>query len=287
MIPKLPFGRTRHSSTRIIFGSYALSQATQLEADSVFELLLKYGINHIDSAPMYGNAEKCIGSWMKNHRERFFIATKTQSRSYEGAWKNLQHSLEEMRIEYIDLWQMHGLSNPQGWAKAMGPGGAVEAFIKAREKGLVKYLGVTGHGNTIPAMHKMSLERFDFDSVLLPYNYNQMQDSRYAASFNELIEICRERNVAVQTIKSIARRPWKDQTKLFNTYFYEPLVDLDAIEKSVHWALGLRDSFVITAGDIQLLPKMLQAAYRYEKPPSDAEMKKLIDKYDVHPIFSY
>lgn len=287
MIPERPFGRTGHSSTRIIFGAYALSQATQIEADSVLELLLKYGINHIDTAPMYGNAEKCIGSWMDRHREKFFLATKTRSRSYEGAWKNLRHSLEDMRVEYIDLWQMHGLSNPQGWEKAMGPGGALEAFIEAREKGLVRHLGVTGHGGKIPAMHKMSLERFDFDSVLLPYNYQQMQEFRYAAGFNELIEICRERNVAVQTIKSVARRPWRDQTRTFNTYFYEPLADLDAIEKSVHWALGLQNSFVITAGDIQLLPKILDAADRYEKPPSDAKMKEIIDEYDVQPIFSY
>lgn len=287
MIPELPFGRTGHSSTRIIFGSYALSQATQIEADRVLVLLLKYGINHIDTAPMYGNAEKCIGSWMENHRERFFLATKTRSRSYEGAWKNLQHSLEQMKVEYIDLWQMHGLTNPQGWAKAMGPGGALEAFIEARKKGWVKYLGVTGHGSIVPAMHKKSLERFDFDSVLLPYNYKQMQDLRYAAGFNELIEICRERTIAVQTIKSVARRPWKDQAKTFNTYFYEPLENQDAIEKSVHWALGLRDGFVITAGDIQLLPKMLDAAYRYEKPPSDAKMKEIVDEYDIQPIFSY
>jgi aryl-alcohol dehydrogenase-like predicted oxidoreductase len=287
MIPELPFGRTGHSSTRIIFGSYALSQATQTEADRVLELLLKYGINHIDTAPMYGNAEKCIGSWMENHRERFFLATKTRSRSYEGAWKNLQHSLEMMRIEYIDLWQMHGLTNPQGWAKAMGPGGALEAFIEAREKGLVMYLGVTGHGNMVPAMHKNSLERFDFDSILLPYNFTQMQDLIYAASFNELIEICRKRTIAVQTIKSVARRPWKDQAKTFNTYFYEPLEDQDAIEKSIHWALGLQDSFVITAGDIQLLPIMLDAAFRYEKPPSEVKMKEIADKYDTQPIFSY
>ena len=287
MIPELPFGRTGHSSTRIIFGSYALSQATQIEADRVLELLLKYGINDIDTAPMYGNAEKCIGSWMENHRERFFLATKTRSRSYEGAWKNLQHSLEQMKVEYIDLWQMHGLTNPQGWAKAMGPGGALEAFIEARKKGWVKYLGVTGHGSIVPAMHKKSLERFDFDSVLLPYNYKQMQDLRYSAGFNELIEICRERTIAVQTIKSVARRPWKDQAKTFNTYFYEPLENQDAIEKSVHWALGLRDGFVITAGDIQLLPKMLDAAYRYEKPPSDAKMKEIVDEYDIQPIFSY
>ena len=287
MISKQVFGRTGHSSTRIIFGSYALSQATQAEADDILDLLLKYGINHIDTAPMYGNAEKRIGPWMGKYREQFFLATKTRSRSYEGAWKNLQCSLEQMRVEYVDLWQMHGLTNPQGWDKAMGPGGALEAFIEARDKGLVRFLGVTGHGRKVPVMHKQSLERFDFDTVLLPYSYWQMQDASYATHFIELLEFCRERKVAVQTIKSVARRPWKEQTKTYNTYFYEPLETQDAIEKAVHWAMGLPDSFVITAGDKRLLPKMLEAADRDDERPSNEKMRAIMDEYDVQPIFSY
>ncbi|MDY6876569.1 MAG: aldo/keto reductase [Chloroflexota bacterium] len=287
MIPKQPFGRTGHLSTRIIFGAYALSQATQAEADDILELLLKYGVNHIDTAPMYGNAEKCIGPWMEKHREEFFLATKSRSRTYEGAWKNLQRSLERLRVEYVDLWQMHGLTNPIGWEKAMGPGGALEAFIEARNKGLVRFLGVTGHGSKVPAMHKRSLERFDFKTVILPYSYWQMQNPRYATDFDELIEMCRKRNVAVQTIKSVARRPWNDRPKTYNTYFYEPLESQEAIEKAVHWALGLPKSFVVTAGDMQLLPKMIDAAYRYEKRPSDAEMKSIVDEFDIQPIFSY
>jgi aryl-alcohol dehydrogenase-like predicted oxidoreductase len=287
MIPKLDFGRTGHTSTRIVFGSYALSEATQAEADDILDLLLKYGINHIDTAPMYGNAEQRIGPWMENHRDEFFLATKSQSRSYEGAWKNLQRSLQRMRVEYVDLWQMHSLTNPQGWDKAMGPGGALEAFIEARDKGLVRFLGVTGHGSKAPAMHKQSLERFDFEAVLLPYSYWQMQNSRYAADFSELLQMCRRRRVAVQTIKSVARRPWKDQPKTYNTHFYEPLETQDAIEKSVHWALGLPESFVITAGDMQLLPRMLEAAYLYEKRPSEVEMKAIMDEFDIQPIFSY
>lgn len=287
MIPRQLFGRTGHASTRIIFGSYSLNQAAQYEADNTLDFLLKYGINHIDTAPMYGNAEKCIGHWMKNHREKFFIATKTRSRSYEGAWKNLHHSLNVMGVEYLDLWQMHGLTNPQGWEKAMGPGGALEAFIEAREKGLVRFLGVTGHGSKVPMMHKQSLERFDFDTVLLPYSYWQMQNPKYTSHFSDLVEICLKRNIAVQTIKAIARRPWTDQVKTFNTYFYEPLEDQDAIDKAVHWAMGLQNSFVVTAGDLNLLPKILDAADRFKKKPSDETMKAMIDEYDIRPIFSY
>ncbi len=287
MISKQAFGRTGHLSTRLIFGSYALSQATQAEADDILDLLLEYGINHIDTAPMYGNAEKCIGRWMEKYRDKFFLATKSRSRSYEGAWKNLQKSLERLKVDHVDLWQMHGLTNPQGWEKAMGPRGALEAFIEARDKGLVRFLGVTGHGSKVPMIHKQSLERSDFDAVLLPYSYWQMQSSSYASHFTELVGICRERNVAVQTIKSIARRPWKDQPKTYNTYFYEPFETQDTIDKAVHWAMGLRESFVITAGDMQLVPKMLDAADRYEERPSNEKMKTIMDEFDVQPIFSY
>jgi len=287
MLPKQLFGRTGHPSSQIIFGAYALSNATQANAAGILELLLEYGINHIDTAPMYGNSEKCIGSWMKQHRDDFFIATKSRSRTYEGAWKNLRRSLDQLRVDYVDLWQMHGLTNPAGWEKAMGPGGALEAFIEAREKGLARFLGVTGHGSKVPAMHKRSLENFDFDTVLLPYSYPQMQNPRYAADFNELIRLCRKRNVAVQIIKSIARRPWENRPITHNTHFYEPLDTHDAIEKSVHWALGLPESFLITAGDMGLLPKMLAAASRYQKRPSDAEMKAIMDEFDIQPIFSY
>ena len=286
MIPRLPFGRTGHTSTRIIFGGYALSKATQAEADDVLELLLEYGVNHIDTAPMYGNAEKRIGPWMEKHRDDFFLATKSGSRTYEGAWKNLQRSLDRLRVDYVDLWQMHGLTNPAGWEKAMGPGGALEAFIEARDKGLVRFLGVTGHGSKVPAVHKRSLERFDFDTVLLPYSYWMMQNPRYAADFDELVGLCRKRKVAVQTIKSIARRRWEDRPKTYNTYFYEPLETQDAIDKSVQWALDLPDSFVITAGDMRLLSKMLDAAKHFEKRPSDTEMNAIVDEFDIQPIFS-
>ncbi|NPD89492.1 MAG: aldo/keto reductase [Asgard group archaeon] len=287
MITKMNFGRTGHASTRIIFGGYALSNATQVEADRILEMLLEKGINHIDTALGYGNSEKCIGSWMETHRDDFFLATKTRQRSYKGALEDLKRSLTQLKVDYIDLWQMHGLTNPVGWEKAMGSGGVLEAFIEARDKGLVRFLGVTGHGSKVPAMHLRSLERFDFDTVLLPYNYLTMQNSRYAANFNELYELCRENNVAVQTIKSVARRPWEDRSKIYNTYFYEPLETQDAIDKSVHWSMGLQNNFVITVGDMQILPKTLDAANRFKKKPSDIEMNDLINEYDVQKIFSY
>jgi len=281
MISKQPFGRTGHTSTRVIFGGYALSKATQAEADRTLDVLLEYGVNHIDTAPMYGNAEKRIGSWMAQHRDDFFLATKTRKRSYEGAWKDLRQSLSKLKVDHIDLWQMHGLTNPIGWEKVMRNGGALDAFIEARDEGLVRYLGVTGHGNKVPAMHIQSLERFDFDTVLLPYNYLLAQNTRYVADFNGLVELCCKRDVAVQTIKSVVRGPWKSRPRTHNTYFYEPLESQDAIDKSVQWVLGISDSFLITAGDMQILPKMLDAATRFEKRPSDKEMDAVVHEFDI------
>ena len=285
MIPKANFGCSGHSSTRLIFGAYALSNASQSEADQVLELLLKYGINHIDVASMYGNAEKCVGSWMEHQRGEFFLATKTRKRIYKDAWEDLQQSLNTLHVDYIDLWQLHALTNPQGLEKALSDDGALAAMIEARAKGLVRFLGVTGHGNHVPEMHLKSLSHHDFDSVMLPYNYCQMKNVRYSSTFNALIDQCSKKNIAIQTILSIPRRPWGDRPHTYNTYFYEPLESEAAIEKSVHWAMGLPGSFVISAGDMQLLPKMLEAASRYEECPADELMDTLVTEYGMQRIF--
>ncbi len=286
MIARKIFGRTGHESSRVIFGAYALNKATQAESERVLDLLLEYGINHIDTAPMYGNAEKQIGPWMDKHRDRFFLATKTRSRTYKGAWSNLERSLERLRVDHIDLWQMHGLTNPQGWEKAMGEGGTLEAFLEARDKGLVRHLGVTGHGIKTPGIHLLSIQHFDFDTVMLPYNYVLMRNPRYADDFEKLVRLCRERDIAVQTIKSIALRPWKGRPKTHNTYFYEPFVTQDAIDLTVHWAMGFRESFVITAGDINVLPKVLEAANRFVEQPPQAKMDTFVGSYGIEPVFS-
>ncbi len=286
MIVKQAFGRTGHASTRVVFGGYALSQATPAEADQVLALLLEYGVNHIDVAYSYGEAEKCIGPWMEQHRDRFFLATKTYKRTRRGAWQDLRRSLDRLRVDHVDLWQMHGLTGPKGWERAMGPGGTLEAFVEARDQGLVRFLGVTGHGLRAPAMHLRSLERFDFDAVLVPYNYALMQNPRYAADLDALVTLCRRRQVALQTIKSVARRPWAGRPKTHNTYFYEPLETQGAIDKAVHWVLGQLDTFLITAGDMQVLPLILDAAHRFEARPSDAEMAAEAAELDIQPIFA-
>ncbi len=285
MITRQKFGRTGHPVSRVIFGAWALNEATQSEADNTMKLLHDYGVNCIDTSPMYGNSEKVIGPWLAKNRNDYFISTKTRSRSRQGALNNLKQSLNNLQVDYIDLWQMHGLTNPAGWKKAMGPGGALEAFIEARDKGFVRFLGVTGHGYKAPSMHIRSLERFDFDAVLLPYNYMMIENPGYAADFNELVEICKNRKLAVQTIKSIARRSWGVRPQTYNTYFYEPLDTQNAIDKSVHWSLGLVDSFLVSVGDLRLLPKVLDAANRFEIIPSDIEMSEMVGDYNLQSIF--
>ena len=285
MIPKQVFGRTGHASTRVVFGGYALSEATQAEADRVLALLLEYGVNHIDVAASYGKAEQRIGPWMAEHRDGFFLATKTYKRTRQGAWQDLQRSLDRLRVEHVDLWQMHGLTGPAGWERAMGPGGTLEAFMEAREQGLVRFLGVTGHGLKAPAMHLRSLERFGFDAVLVPYNYALMQNPRYAADWEALVALCHACQVAVQTIKSVARRPWAGRPKRYNTYFYEPLEAQEAVDGAVHWVLGQPDIFLITAGDMEVLPWVLEAACRFEARPSDAVMAADTAAFGIEPIF--
>jgi aryl-alcohol dehydrogenase-like predicted oxidoreductase len=208
MIEKIPFGRTGHTSTRTLFGAAALGGVTQAEADRTLAVLLDYGVNHIDTAASYGESELRIGPWMGEHRQNFFLATKTGERSYEKAREEIYRSLERLQVDSVDLIQLHNLVDPDEWDEAMGEDGALQAAIEARAEGIVRFIGVTGHGTTVAAMHKKSLEHFDFDSVLLPYNYWMMQNPQYTADFEMLLAMCQERNVAVQTIKSITRGPW-------------------------------------------------------------------------------
>jgi len=274
MIERRPFGRTGHQSTVTLFGAAALARASQDEADRTLEVLLRYGVNHIDTAARYGDSELRIGPWMARHRTDFFLATKTGSRGGTEAREDLHRSLDRLRVDHVDLIQLHALWHPDDWDRAMGPGGALEAVSEARAQGLARFIGVTGHGWTIAAMHRRSLARFDFDSVLLPYNFFFHGDARYRQAFEEVLTICRERNVAVQVIKSIARGPWAT-TERTHTTWYQPLEVQADIDRAVHWAMGIPGIHLNTAGDLTLLPRFLDAASRFERRPSDEEMTAL------------
>jgi aryl-alcohol dehydrogenase-like predicted oxidoreductase len=284
MIEKRVFGRTGHLSSAALFGAAALGRVTQPEAERTLDLLLEYGVNHIDTANSYGESEKRIGPWLARHRQEFFLATKTGERTRQGARSHLARSLELLHTDHIDLWQMHNLVDPHEWEVAMGPGGVLEAFIEAKEQGLVRSLGVTGHGVTIADMHRRSLERYDFDAVLLPYNFVMMQNPRYAAEFEALMDLCRRRQVAVQTIKSICRRGWGEQAPTRATW-YEPFEDQAEIDLAVHWVLGRPDVFLNTVGDIHLLPRVLDAAGRLGGAPPVAAMEQQMLRQAVEPLF--
>jgi aryl-alcohol dehydrogenase-like predicted oxidoreductase len=279
-----PFGRTGHHSSVLLFGAAALARASQAEADRALDLLLQHGVNHIDTAARYGDSELRIGPWMARHRADFFLATKTASRSAREAREDIHRSLERLRVDHVDLIQLHSLGHPDDWDQTFGPDGALEAAIEARRQGLARFIGVTGHGWTIAAMHRRSLARFDFDSVLLPYNFFMAQDERYRNGFEEVLATCRQRNVAVQIIKSIARGPWATQERTHATW-YQPLDRPADIDRAVHWALGLSGVFLNTVGDLTLLPRVLDAARRFAGRPADQDMTALLGSSRMTSLF--
>ena len=284
MLPRAPFGATGHDSSRVIFGAAALASVSKGDADRALDQLLGHGINHIDVAASYGDAELRIAPWLKRNPGTFFVATKTGERTYRGAREEIRRSLDRLGVDRVDSIQLHNLVDVIEWDAALSADGALEAAIEAREEGLVRFIGVTGHGLSVPEMHRRSLERFPFDSVLAPYNYVQMQDARYADTFETLAAVCAERNVALQTIKSLARRRWDGRTATAATW-YEPLRERADIDLAVHWVLGRADAFLLTTGDVGILPRLLDAAERFERRPSDDDMAALAARSDSEPLF--
>ena len=284
MIGRAPFGATGHESSRVIFGAAALADVSKSDADRTLDHLLEHGINHIDVAASYGDAELRIAPWLTQHPGVFFLATKTGQRGYRQARDEIHRSLDRLGVDSVDSIQLHNLVDVIEWETALGAGGALEAAVEAREQGLVRFIGVTGHGLSVPEIHRRSLERFPFDSVLAPYNYPQMQDPRYADRFEALAAVCRERNVALQTIKSLARRRWDGRAATAATW-YEPLREQPDIDRAVHWVLGRPDAFLLTTGDVGILPRLLDAAERYERRPADDDMTGLAERIDAEPLF--
>ena len=263
-IAQAEFGRTGHQSSRVLFGAAALGDVSQRVADETLDVVLAHGVNHIDVAASYGEAEVRIRPWLQREPGQFFLATKTGERTAAGAREELHRSLDRMGVDHVDLWQFHALADPIEWDIALSPGGAIDAALAARDEGLIRWIGVTGHGSQIAATHRRSLERFDFDSVLLPYNFVTMQNPYYAENFNALYATCHERRVAVQTIKSIAVRHWSGRPHTRSTW-YEPLEEQDDIDLAVWWALSRPGVFLNSVGDVGLLPKVLSAASRLSR----------------------
>jgi aryl-alcohol dehydrogenase-like predicted oxidoreductase len=272
-------------SSAVIFGAAALARADQGVADRVLDLLLEHGVNHIDVAASYGDAELRVGPGMDRHRQAFFLATKTGQRTYEGAQAEIQRSLERLRTDHVDLIQLHALTHPDEWDQALSPGGALDAAVEAREKGQVRFIGVTGHGWTVAAMHRRSLERFAFDSVLMPWNWHCSQHPTYAADFEATMQLCEQGGVAVQTIKAIARGPWASDASRNHTTWYQPLEHEDEIRTAVQWVLARPGIFLNSVGDVTLLPAVLRAATAPAATVPDAVMADLSQRTGMASIF--
>jgi len=283
-IVQAPFGSTGHLSSRVVFGAVALDGATPAESEATLALVLEHGINHIDTAPSYGDSEDQLRPWLAEHRDRFFLATKTGERTAAGARESIHRSLERMGVTGVDLIQLHNLVHPGEWEQALGPGGALEAALDARDEGLVRFIGVTGHGLTVAHQHLRSLECFPFDSVLAPCNPTLLRDPVYGPDFGELVRVCDERGVAVQTIKAITRGPWGAVEPSAGTW-YEPLTRQEDLDSAVWFVLGHPGVFLNTVGDRTLLPAVLDAAERFAGPPGDDEIERLVERARMTPLF--
>lgn len=287
MITRAPFGRTGHDSSRVIFGAAALSSMRQERADQLLPILIEFGVNHIDVAASYGEAELRLRPWLAEHRDDFFLATKTGERTGPQARAELERSLERMGVDHVDLIQLHNLVEDDEWSIAHGPGGAVEALVQAREEGLARSIGVTGHGLRIAGMHRRSLERFDFDSVLLPYNHALAADPGYRSDFDALVETCAGGATAVQTIKSMARRRWRESDDGPRHSWYAPLDDPGAVARAVRFVLGRDALFLNTSSDAALLRPTLEAASspQAEVLPDEDDMAADVERQGIEPIF--
>jgi aryl-alcohol dehydrogenase-like predicted oxidoreductase len=283
-IERREFGRTGHLSSRVVFGGAALSTMRQERADELLPILLEFGVNHLDVAADYGDAELRLAPWLADHPGEFFLATKTGDRTGDGARASLERSLQRLGVDHVDLIQLHNLVEEDEWETAHGPNGAVAALVQARDEGLTRFIGVTGHGLRIAGMHLRSLERFDFDSVLLPYDFALMQVDAYRRDFEAVLQVCEDRRTAVQTIKSVARRRWTDDNQPHHSW-YEPLPPGAALQRAVRYVMARPQLFLASSSDASLLRSILEAASSPGAPPSDDELQADMAANDIRPLF--
>ncbi len=281
----LPFGRTGHHSSRVIFGAAAIGGMRQEKADDVIAMVRDRGINHFDVARSYGEAEVRLAPFLSDHRDDVFLATKTGERSGSGARRQLEESLERMGVASVDLIQLHNLTDKPGWETAMADDGALAALVRAKEEGLVRFIGVTGHGTYAPEMHLKSLKHYPFDSVLVPYNFSMRQNPTYLEDLEALLAYCTDAEVAVQTIKGIARRRWTDDDEEKRFSWYMPIREPDAIARAVAYVLGRPGLFFNTTSDATLLPAVFDAAAAVTGIPADDVMQADQEALGVEPLF--
>ena len=266
-------GRLGHMSSVLIYGAAALSAVDQETADRSIRLALDAGINHFDVAAGYGDAELRLGPWMPRIRERIFLATKTDRRDRDGAWAQINRSLERLRTDRLDLIQVHAVGDLADLDRVTRPGGSLEAVVRARDEGLAAAIGITGHGHQAPATHREALRRFGFDTVLTPLNYVLGRDPAYLADYRDLVAEVRARDVGLMVIKAAARRNWPEAAAHAYTTWYEPFDDQERIAAAVAWVLSHEEvTGIATPGDVRLLPLVVEAERRLARAgPGDAE----------------
>jgi aryl-alcohol dehydrogenase-like predicted oxidoreductase len=282
---KRRFGRTNHMSTVAIFGTAAIGKSSQAEADQAMELILKHGVNHIDVAPSYGEAELRLASWMKSHRDQFFLGCKTTERNKKGAKEEMMRSFERMGTDHFDLYQLHAVTTIEKLDAVTRSGGALEAIVQAKEEGLTKYIGITGHGPEIANVLLEALQRFDFDTVLFPLNAVLLGIPEYGDAALKLLQQCAKKDVGVMIIKSITKGPWGDKPRT-HAPWYEPFTEKNDIQRSVSFALSYEVTGICTVSDTSLLPLVIEACEDL-KPMSEEEREAVIeDSKKYKPIFS-
>jgi len=281
---KRRYGRTNHMSTLAVFGAVALGQLDQPQADQVIEGVINAGINHIDVAPTYGEAERRLGPWMPKIRKDFFLGCKTTQRTKKGAVDEFHQSLERLNVDHFDLYQLHAVTTMEELDACTSQGGALKGVRKMRDEGLTKYIGITGHGMDTPAIFIEALSRFDFDSVLFPINPALFANETYREDAMTLLDLCQERDVGVMIIKSVAKEPWGEREQDYHTW-YAPFDDEENIRKNVHFALSQKLAHICTPGDYRLLDKVFNACKTF-KPMTEKEQEELIQaQSDLELIF--
>ena len=278
------FGRTSHNSTIAIFGAAAFWQISQADADKVMEQVIEAGVNHIDIAPSYGQAEERVGPWMPRERQRFFLGCKTMERTKEGAWDEMRRSLKRLQTETFDLYQCHAITSMEELDAVTMKGGALEAFVEARQRGLCKYIGITGHGAQSPQIYLEALRRFDFDSILFPLNFVQMAIPEYRKQAEALIAECKTRDVGTMIIKAITRAPWGERPHTAATW-YEPFDQMDEIQGAVNFALSYEVTGLCTAGDTRILPLMLKACENFTQLNESEREQMIQSAKEYEPLF--
>lgn len=282
---KRRFGRTGHMSSIVIFGAFAVGLVDQQQADETVELLLEHGVNHIDVAPSYADAELRLGPWLEKARDQFFLGGKTQLRGKLEARQELHRSLERLRVDHFDLFQLHAVTTMEELDQCLAPGGSLEAIVEARAEGLTHFIGITSHGLQAPAIQMTALERFDFDSLVFTLNFQLWADEAYRRDVQALLDLAKERDLGTMVIKTWARGPWGDEEPRYHTW-YEPFDDARMVEQALRFNLSQPVTGVISAGDGRLLPTILDAAERFEpmKPSEQAELVATAGEY--RPLFT-